>query len=136
MKNWYNLQDVHRDKHMRDVFSSYRGRIARRFAQHVRHLDLPRGSATGRKQRLTLVTAEGIAALYEPGETLPNLKPYVPPMRLTDKARAHIIEGGTDITFTTGGLEPVARVMSREQFIEFLLSIGNTDLIEPDFVNL
>jgi len=30
----------------------------------------------------------------------------------------------------------VARVMSREQFIEFLLSIGNTDLIEPDFVNL
>jgi hypothetical protein len=38
--------------------------------------------------------------------------------------------------FTTGGLEKTARVMDREQFIEFLASIENEDLIEPDFVPL
>lgn len=136
MTRWYNLQDIHRDKHMRDVFSSYRGRIARSHAQHVRHIDLPRGNSTGRPQRVTLLTQEGVAALYEPNETLPKLTPYPTPMRLTDKARAHIIEGGVDTTFTTGGLEKVARVMDREQFIAFLVSIGNDTLIEPDFLNI
>ena len=133
MPRWYNLQDVHRDKHMRDVFSSYRGRIARSHAKHVRHLDLPRTNSTGRPQRVTLLTSEGVAALYDPAETLPKLTPYPVPMRLTDKARAHIIEAGL---FTTGGLEKVPRVLDRDQFIAFLISIGNETLIEPDFLNI
>jgi hypothetical protein len=117
---------------MRDAFSSYRGRIARSHAKHARHIDIPQ-VASGRPMRVTLLTADGIAALYEPGETLPKLTPYVPPMRLTDRARAHILEAGL---FTTGGLEKTARVLDREQFIEFLVSIENEELIEPDFVPL
>jgi hypothetical protein len=132
MTKWFNLQDIHRDKHMRDVYSSYRGRIARSHAKYARHLDIM-GGATGRPARVTLITAEGVEALYDPIETLPKLKPYAVPMRLTDKARAYILEAGT---FSTGGLEKSARVMDREQFIEFLVTIGNEDLIEPDFVDL
>jgi len=129
---WFNLADVHSDKHMRDTLSSYRGRIARSHAKHARHIDIPQ-PASGRPTRVTLLTAEGIAALYEPGETLPKLKPYATPMRLTDKARAHIIEAGL---FTTGGLEKTARVLDREQFISFLVSIKDEELIEPDFISL
>jgi hypothetical protein len=129
---WYNLLDIHRDKHMRDAFSSYRGRIARTHAKYARHIDIPQ-PVSGRPARVTLLTAEGVRALYEPSETLPKLKPYPTPMRLTDKARAHLIEAGL---FTTGGLEKTARVLDREKFIEFLVSIENEELIEPDFINL
>src|SRR5438128_11292817 len=132
MTKWYNVADIHRDKHMRDKLSSYRSRIARSHAKFARHIDIPQPVA-GRPTRITLVTQEGIAALYEPGETLPKLTPYPTPMRLTDKARAHIIEGGL---FTTGGIERKARVLDREQFIQFLTKVGNEDLIEPDFINL
>jgi hypothetical protein len=136
MNQWFNLQDVHRDKHMQERFSSYRNRIARTHAQHVRHLDLPRGNSAGRPQRVTLITPQGIDLLYAPQETLPTLKPYPTPMRLTDKARRHIIEGGLDITFSTAGTEQPARVLDRERFIAYLVSIGNDDLVEPDFLNL
>jgi hypothetical protein len=129
---WYNVQDVHRDKMMKDTLSSYRGRIARSHAMHARHIDIPQ-PLCGRPTRVTLLTWEGVTALYDPAETLPKLTPYAVPMRLTDKARRHIIEAGL---FTTGGLEKPARVLDREQFIAFLVSVGNEDLIEPDFINL
>jgi hypothetical protein len=129
---WFNLQDVHRDKNMRDALSSYRGRIARSHAKFARHIDIHKPSS-GRPQRITVLTQEGVEALYEPHETLPKLTPYPTPMRLTDKARAHIVEPGL---FTTGGLEKTPRVLDRAQFIEFLVKIGNEDLIEPDFVDL
>jgi hypothetical protein len=129
---WFNLQDVHSDKNMRDAFSSYRGRIARSHAKFARHIDIHKPSS-GRPQRITLLTQEGVDALYEPHETLPKLTPYETPMRLTDKARAHIVEAGF---FTTGGLEKTPRVLERKEFIGFLVMIGNEDLIEPDFVDL
>jgi hypothetical protein len=91
---WFNLQDVHRDKaHARPRSRATGGRIARSHAKHARHIDIPQ-VASGRPMRVTLLTADGIAALYEPGETLPKLTPYAPPMRLTDRARAHILGGG------------------------------------------
>jgi len=138
MQKWFNLADVHRDKHMRDAISSYRARIARTHAMHARHLDVPQPSGSGgRPTRITLLTWEGVSALYDPTETLPKLKAYPVPMRLTDKARAYILEGGADTTFTTGGLDgKPARVVNREQFIDFLVSIKNEDLIEPDFIPL
>jgi len=132
---WYNLADIHRDKRMRDAFSSYRGRIARTHAQHARHIDLPR-ETIGRPQRVTLLTAEGVRSLYEPLELVPDLKPFQPPMRLTDKARAYIVQGGVEMLFTTQGLEKKPRELTREQFIAFLVEIGNETLIEPDFVKL
>lgn len=137
---WYNLADVHKDKGMRDTFSSYRARIAYSFAQHARHIDIGRKAAglegPGRPARITLLTAEGIAALYEPNETLPKLKPYPAPVRLTDKARQYMVEGNGGVLFTTQGLEEVPREMDRERFIRFLVSIGNEDIIEPDFIDL
>jgi hypothetical protein len=136
MTKWYNLADIHRDKHMRDAMSSYRARIARTHAMHARHIDIPQPGGSGRPTRITLLTQEGVSALYDPAETLPKLKPYPVPMRLTDKARACILEGGAETTFSTGGLEKTARVMNREQFIEFLVSIKNEELIEPDFIPL
>jgi hypothetical protein len=135
MIKWYNLADIHKDKRMRDAYSSYRGRIARTHAKYARHLDIQRPGA-GRPTRVTLVTIEGVEALYDPSEELPKLRAYPVPMRLTDKARKYIIEGGVDTTFTTMGLEEKTRVMSRDQFIQFLTKIGNDELIEPDFVPL
>jgi hypothetical protein len=136
MQKWYNLADIHRDKRMRDALSSYRGRIARTHAMHARHIDVPQPGGSGRPTRITLLTSEGVEALYDPAETLPRLKAYPVPMRLTDKARAYILEGGAEPTFTTAGLEKNARVLSREQFINFLVKIGNDELIEPDFIPL
>lgn len=129
---WFNLQDVYRDKGMSDKFSSYRGRIARTHAKFARHIDVHKPTS-GRPQRITVLTREGVEALYEYDESLPNLAPYPTPMRLTDKARNHVVDVGL---FTTGGLEQPARALSRDEFIEFLVKIGNEDLIEPDFVDL
>lgn len=135
MLKWYNLAEIHKHKKMRDAYSSYRGRIARTHAKYARHLDIQRAGA-GRPTRVTLVTMEGVEALYDPAEELPKLRAYHVPMRLTDKARAYILEGGVDTTFTTEGLEEPARTMNREQFVQFLTKIGNDDLIEPDFIPL
>ena len=129
---WFDLADIHRDKNMTDVYSSYRGRIARTHARYVRHIDVPT-QESGRPRRVTLLTAAGVGALYAQGEALPNLKPYTPPMRLTDMARPYIVEPGR---FTTEGLERKMRILDRDQFIEFLVTIKNEDLIEPDFVPL
>lgn len=135
MLKWFNLQDIHKDKRMRDAYSSYRGRIARTHAKFARHIDIQRPGA-GRPTRVTLVTSEGVEALYDPSETLPKLRAYAVPMRLTDKARAYILEGGVETTFTTEGLEETPRVMNRERFIQFLTKLGNDELIEPDFIPL
>jgi hypothetical protein len=129
---WFNLQDVHRDKGMSDKFSSYRGRIARTHAKFARHIDVHKPTS-GRPQRITLLTQEGVELLYEHHEALPHLVPYPTPMRLTDKARNHIVDVGL---FTTGGLEQPPRTLERAEFIAFLVKIGNEDLIEPDFVDL
>ena len=129
---WFNLQDIHRDKGMSDKFSSYRGRIARTHAKFAGHIDVHKPTS-GRPQRITLLTEVGVYMLYESYEAMPNLVPYPTPMRLTDKARNHIVDVGL---FTTGGLEHPARTLEREEFIAFLVKIGNEDLIEPDFVDL
>lgn len=134
MTKWFNLADVYSDKGMRDVWSSYRGRISRTHAKFVRHIDTPRNDPDGgRPQRLTVITAEGLATLYEPGEPVPKLTPYPLPMRLTDKARSYLLEKNM---FTTEGLEKTARVLDRESFIAMLLASKNTELLEPDFINL
>lgn len=132
MIKWYNLADIHHHKQMKDAYSSYRGRIARTHAKFARNIDVPQQNS-GRPFRITLLTIEGVEALYDPTEPLPKLTPYPTPMRLTDKARAQIIEKDM---FTTDGLERKVRVLDREQFIQFLIDIGNEDLIEPDFINL
>jgi hypothetical protein len=132
LNEWFDLADIHRDKNMTDVYSSYRGRIARTHPQYVRHFDVPT-QESGRPRRVTLLTAAGVRALYAIDEAPPNLKPYAPPMRLTDKARPYIVELGR---FTTEGLERKMRILDRDQFIEFLVTIKNEDLIEPDFVPL
>ena len=132
MQKWFNLADIHRDKCMQDTLSSYRGRIARTHAQYVRHIDLPQ-EGSGRPRRVTLLTQEGVEALYQPGETLPKLKAYPVPMRLTDKARSYIVEPGE---FTTAGLEAKPRQLERDEFISFLIGKKNETLIEPDFIPL
>ena len=139
--DWFNLKDIYTDKEMRDTYSSYRSRVAGAQARHVRHLDIPReaGAGAGRPARVTLITREGVDALYAPAAAPAKLKPYVCPMRLTDKARQHIAV--TDkytlgLRFSTEGLEKRARILDTDQFIAVLVKIGNVDLIEPDFINL
>jgi hypothetical protein len=114
LSKWFDLADIHRDKNMTDVYSSYRGRIARTHPQYVRHFDVPT-QVSSRPRRVTLLTAAGVSALYAEGEALLNIKPYTQPMRLTDMARPYIVEPGR---FTTEGLERKMRIFDRDQFIE------------------
>jgi hypothetical protein len=132
MQKWYDVADVYRDKELRDTLASYRNRVAHTHARHARTLQVPSTKA-GRPQLVTVLTEEGVRSLYH-DNTMPNIAPYPVPVRLTDAARAHIVEGSL---FTTQGLEAPPRTMSRESFLEFVQSCpGAEHLYEPDFIAL
>jgi hypothetical protein len=117
---------------MRDALTSYRGRIAHTHARYARTIQLPNVKA-GRPKLVTVLTEAGVRSLYLDNE-MPNIAPYPVPVRLTDAARAHIIEGSI---YTTRGLEEPPRTMSRESFLEFVqYCAAAEDLYEPDFIPL
>lgn len=132
MMKWFNLADVHSAKHMKDAYSSYRGRIARSHAEHVRHVTL-RKPSSGRPELLTVITSVGLESLFAPTEAIPRFRACKLPMRLKDGARDYIVRPGV---FTTRGLEPVARELASKEFVDFLTDIGAYELIEPDFMPL
>jgi hypothetical protein len=132
MLKWYDVADVYRDKEMRDTIGSYRGRIAHTHARYARTLQLPNSKA-GRPRLVTVLTEDGVRSLYENGE-MPNIQPYPVPVRLTDAARAYIVEGSL---YTTSGLEDPPRTLSREAFIDFIQGCDAAgDLYEGDFIPL
>jgi hypothetical protein len=132
MEKWYDVADVYRDKELRDTLASYRNRIAHSHARYARTLQMPSVKA-GRPQLVTVLTEAGVRSLYLDNE-MPNIAPYPVPIRFTDAARAHIIEGSL---FTTQGLEEPPRTMSREAFLDFVQYCDAAqDLYEPDFIPL
>lgn len=132
MEKWYDVADVYRDKELRDSLASYRNRIAHTHARYARTLQVPSTKA-GRPQLVTVLTEPGVRSLYLDNE-MPNIAPYPVPVRLTDAARAHIVEGSL---FTTRGLEDPPRTMSRESFLEFIQYCADAEhLYEPDFIPL
>lgn len=133
MQKWYDIAEIHRDKEMRDSLTSFRARKANELARYARSLEFHNG-AHGRPRRITLLTEEGVRRLYRDGDMPKQLVPFPVPIRLTDRAREHIIEGNL---YSTHGLEMPPRTVTREVFIDFIQRTkGAEHLYEPDFLPL
>lgn len=136
MEPWFNLEDVHRAKQLRQSYSTYRERIVRTYAAHVRHLHPRSGGPTGgRRKYICVVDKTGLHKLL--GELVDEVDftPMAVPLRFKDAVRTQML--GPD-TFTTGGLEPMPQVLDRAQFLAFLRDRDYLveRFLEEDFENI